>query len=108
MDKMSFREAQLAVLGAKPESAKWREIGLNNEQKFSIGDVAEVICIKLDSPHIIVQIAEGPASYCHIDSFSDRVIDECVEILRGIAAYYDYENNKEDLSKIKSNNNPRA
>lgn len=107
MDKMSFREGQLAVLGATV-GRNWSCIMLNSEQVFNVGDNAEVVEIELNSPHIVVRMADGPESLCHIDNFSDKVIDECVEILRGVAAYYDWENNKEDLSKIKSNNNPRA
>lgn len=107
---MSFREAQLAVLGSKPKNIEWEDLSveLNNEQVFPIGDVADVVGIRLDSPHILVQVADGPQSWCHIDNFSDKVIDECVEILRGIAAYYDWHNHKDNLEAIKSKNNPRA
>ena len=111
MDKMSFREAQLLVLGSKPEKAKWdieKAVELNWEQIFSIGDNAEVVGIRLDIPFIVIRMCNGPESLCHIDNFSDKVIDECSEILRGIAANHDWDNHKDELWKIQSNNNPRA
>lgn len=110
MDKMSFREAQLLVIAtvyqATCKPAEY--VPLNWEQKFNIGDLAEVVEIRLDSPHIVVKVADGPESLCHIDNFSDKVIDECVEILRGVAAYHDSTNHKDNIEAIKSNNNPRA
>ena len=110
MDKMSFREGQLLVLATIYEATgkKAEYVPLNNEQVFSIGDCAEVTEIRLDSPHINICVADGTNSYCHIDNFSDKVIDECVEILRGVAAYHDWTNHKDNIEAIKSNNNPRV
>jgi hypothetical protein len=112
MGKMSFREAQLCVLGTLYEG-EYRhrvedEVVLNEEQKFRVGDLLEVIGIMLTSPHIVLQMDQGEECLCHIDNFSDKVIDECVEIMRGVAANEDFDNHKKDLRAIKSANNPRA
>ena len=108
MDKMSFREAQLAVLGSMPKNCAWKSIELNNEQRFYIGDNLEVTEISLEAQIVNVQMCEGPNSYVHIDNLADWVVDECVEILRGVAAYHDWDNHKNEMWRIESNNNPRA
>ena len=111
MDKMSFREAQLCVTGTVYEEDPHRfedEVVLNNEQKFMVGDLLEVIGIRLTSPHIVLQMDQGEECLCHIDNFSDKVIDECIEIMRGVAANADFDNHRKDLRAIKSANNPRA
>ena len=42
----------------------------------------------------VVRMADGPESYCEIKMFAKWVIDECVEILREVAAYWDFESKK--------------
>ena len=106
MEKMSFREAQLLVLAAS--KGDWTAVELNNMQVFMIGDMCDVISINLTTPHIVVRIADKCESYCHIDNFSEKVVDECIEILRGVAAELDWNEHKGNLQAIKSNNNPRV
>ena len=90
MDKMTFREAQLLVIGAEALGGRKVEfVELNNLQTFRIGDCAEVTEIRLDKPVINVRVAEGTNSYCNIDNFSDKVVDECIEILRDVAMEVD-------------------
>lgn len=88
---MTFREAQLLVVGA--ELLKGREVSkyvaLNNLQKFKIGDVVEVVEIRLDSDCIVVRTAEGPESYICVDNLAEKVVDECVDILREVAYFID-------------------
>lgn len=97
MDKMSFREAQLLVLATAKETTA---VELNNEQVFMIGDLADVISINLCTPHIVIRIADGPETYCPIDNFSDKVIDECIKILRDVAADRDRDCHKGYRSAI--------
>lgn len=86
MDKMTFREAQLLVIGAEAIRGRNPEfVVLNNLQTFRIGDCAEVTEIRLDRPVINVCVAEGTNSYCDINNFSDGVVEECIEILREVA-----------------------
>ena len=86
MDKMTFREAQLLVIGALAlKGRKANFVELNNLQVFKIGDVVEVIEIRLDTDCIVVKTADGPESYICVENFADRVIDECIDILREVA-----------------------
>lgn len=90
MDKMTFREAQLLVIGA--EALKGRNpkfVTLNNLQVFPIGDVVEVIEIRLDTDCIVVKTADGPESYICVDNLAERVVDECIDILREVAYFVD-------------------
>lgn len=90
MDKMTFREAQLLVIGA--EALKGRNVEfvtLNNLQTFKIGDVIEVVEIRLDTPCVVARTADGPESYINVEMLSEKVVDECIEILREVAFYVD-------------------
>lgn len=86
MEKMTFREAQLLVIGAEARKGRKPEcVTLNNLQVFQIGDLLEVTEIRLDSPCVIVTFVEGPASFIPVESLSEKVVDECIEILREVA-----------------------
>ena len=89
MDKMTFREAQLCVLGTK--RCKGERVIPVNMEIIPIGDTAEIIEICLDKPFVVVRLGGpgGPESYCNIDNFSEKVIDQCVELLRDIAMVED-------------------
>ena len=90
MEKMTFREAQLCVLGSLPEYCdKSKGVELNNLQIFAIGEGINVIEICLDKPFVVVRISDGPEAYLPIMSLAEWVIIECVRILREVAAYYD-------------------
>lgn len=89
MEKMTFREAQLLVKGARPAGDKRTCVELNELQKFHIGDCVEVVEISLEYPAIVLRMADGPESYCEIKMFADWVIDECIEALREVAAAWD-------------------
>lgn len=94
MDKMTFREAQLLVIGAEATKGRKTEyVELNDLQVFSIGDVAKVTGISLVHPVINICVAEGANSYCDIKNFSEEFIDECIDILREVA-YNVYEYNE--------------
>lgn len=96
MEKMTFREAQLLVIGAyRDREVKFVE--LNNLQRFNIGDNLTVVEISLEVPAIIVRLFgdDGPESYITIDNLSERVVDECIGILREVAWQID-EDRKED------------
>ena len=83
---MTFREAQLLVIGAEAlKGRKVEYVTLNNLQKFNIGDVIEVVEIGLDIPCVVVRAADGPESYIYVEMLSEKVIDECIEILREVA-----------------------
>lgn len=90
MDKMTFREAQLLVIGAEALGGrKVKFVTLNNLQEFNIGDNLRVVEISLEHPAIVVRIADGVESYIGIDNLSDKVVDECIEILRDVAMEVD-------------------
>lgn len=85
-DKMTFREAQLLVIGAEATKGRKPEcVTLNNLQVFQIGDLLQVTEIRIDSPCVIVKVAEGPESYLPVESLSEKVVDECIDILREVA-----------------------
>lgn len=93
MDKTTFREAQLLVIGAEAVKGRKSEyVALNNLQVFQIGDLVQVTEIRLDSPCVIIKVAEGPESYVPIDSLSEKVVDECIDILREVASNVDQYN----------------
>lgn len=78
------------MIGAEAlRGRKVEYVTLNNLQTFKIGDVVEVIEIRLDKPCVVVRVADGPESYINVEMLSDKVIDECIEILREIAHYVD-------------------
>lgn len=94
MVKMSFREAQLMVLGAD-RLHRHGSVELNNLQVFDIGDNVEVIEISLHEPVVVVRVAECMKSYIPIDSLSEKVVDACIDILRETAFNIDQEFSKE-------------
>ena len=94
MIKMSFREAQLLALGAASLKGQKPEfVELNCLQKFYLGDMIEVIEIRLDCPCIVVRIADGPESYLEVKYLADKIVDACVDVLREFAEYLDTYNN---------------
>lgn len=89
MEKMTFREAQLLVLGADVTQHPDKVV-LNNLQTFHIGDDIEVVEISLLIPAIVVRFGELE-SYIPIKNLAEWVVDECITILREVADYYDEE-----------------
>lgn len=76
----------MLVIGAEATKGRKSEyVALNNLQVFQIGDLVQVTEIRLDSPCVIVKVAEGPESYVPIESLSEKVVDECIDILREVA-----------------------
>ena len=96
MEKMTFREAQLLVIGSE-RGRDVKFVELNNLQRFNIGDNLTVVEISLTVPAILVRLGgdDGFESYIEIKNLSDWVVDECIGILREVAWQTD-ENNKED------------
>ena len=89
MDKMSFREAQLMVLGAN--GGKTDSVIPEGMQLIPIGDTLEIVEICLDKPFVVVRFGDdGPESYCNIEKFSESIIDECIGFLREVAFEMDY------------------
>lgn len=89
---ISFREAQLMVIGAESlQNRHPKFVTLNNLQKFNIGDCIEVVEISLDSDSIVIRVAEGPESYINVYNLSETIINECIRILREVANYVDGE-----------------
>ena len=93
MEKMTFREAQLLVIGSESER-KVEYIALNSFQKFSIGDTMMVVEIRLDNPCVVAQMADGPECYIPVENLSEKVVDECIDVMREVAWQNDI-NNKE-------------
>ena len=89
MSKIGFREAQLMVLGAD-RLHRTDHVELNNLQVFNIGDNVQVVEISLCRPYIVISTS-GVDSYCHIDNFSEKVVDACIDILREVAFNVDQE-----------------
>lgn len=82
------------MIGAEAlKGRKVEYVTLNNLQKFNIGDVIEVVEIRLDTPCVVVRTADGPESYINVEMLSENVIDECIEILREVA-FFVYEHNE--------------
>ena len=91
-NNINFREAQLLVYGAcLHKGMQVDRVILNNLQKFHIGDVVEVVEIPLDKPCIVIECVECVQSYVYIKYLSDKVVDECIDILREYAKYIDME-----------------
>ena len=89
MDKMTFREAQLLVLGAN--GGKTNKVIPEGMQLIPIGDMLEITEICLDKPCVVVRFGEdGPESYCSIEKFSEAIIDEVIGYLREVAFELDY------------------
>ena len=86
MDKMTFREAQLLVIGVYAlKGRKVKFVELNNLQEFKIGDNLTVVEISLEKQAIVVRIADGIESYILIEYLADQVVNECIGILREVA-----------------------
>lgn len=91
MDKMTFREAQLLVIGSEP-GRKVEYIALNSFQKFSIGDTMMVVEILLDKPCVVAKVADGLECYIPIENLSEKVVDECINVMREVAWQNDIDN----------------
>lgn len=86
---MTFREAQLAVLGAN--GGRTSKVVPEGMQIIPIGDNLEITEICLDKPYVVVRFGEdGPESYCPIEKFSEAIIDEIIGYLREVAFELDY------------------